>query len=112
MWEWLALVAIFDSGRRERRQGGGAGVGSASATTNFRISQSALGLGQFKRHSRYEWGDTHGPTSDGVSDGGGGRLISVGVVIVKEDVWVCEQCQLNLTDMVETTGIRESVADW
>lgn len=39
-----------------------------------------------ERHGRQEIGGSYGPISDGVtgSEGGGGRLISVGVVIVGE----------------------------
>lgn len=43
---------------------------------------SFLMLTRAKRLSRCNREDTHGPISDGVSEGGGGRLISVGVVMI------------------------------
>ena len=73
--ERLASVAVFDGGRGKGGEGGGAGVGGASVL----VSQSVWMVDR-----QGDGMESYGPMSDGVtgSEGGGGRLMRVGVVMV------------------------------
>jgi hypothetical protein len=75
----MPLVTIFDGCCRERRQGSCARIWGTPATTNVSYLY-LVDFGSFRRTMQ-----TYGPISEGVtgSAGCGGRLISVGVVMLR-----------------------------
>lgn len=81
--KWLTLVAVLDSCCRESGERGSTGVGGASdiplnkSVNHFLYYLCTRGKNEVMERS-------YGPISEGVtgSDGGGGKLIRVGVVMV------------------------------
>lgn len=74
MWRTVALVAVFNGSCGKGGQRGCARVRGAPVWQKGLVSAQAV----------WETENTYGPMSDGVtgSDGGGGRLINVGVDIL------------------------------
>lgn len=81
MRKGVALMAVFDGSGRKCGERSGSRVGSASVLSVF-WSSTSPDQAQDCQQTRNQ--GTHGPMSEGVtgSEGGGGRLIRVGVVIL------------------------------
>lgn len=89
-------MTILDGRRGQRRKRGCARIGSASDRSWHPVSEGFFGLiGSFhmaKKCMQERAGEeSYGPISEGVtgSEGGGGKLIKVGVVIVASFIRAC-----------------------